>query len=686
MTRAAARIAAAVSLALALGCRSEAFEGAGEEPSAASTDPTHPERDAARERLARELADARASTDFEATPTSDDRFGADPYRIAALPTSAGPRFVVLARGADQLLLVDAGGHVLDTAPAPRQPTDVVLAEDELLVVGLGAREVARFGFTADELEPRTSVPLPDASSPRAIAVDVRRRRVWVVDEGNHHLHALRGIGETLAVERSQPHCRGPLDVVVANGHLLTNCLLEHRVRIDDYDGQARATIEHDGPMWSMATHGELVAVTGVEDHPLERRDGGFGHVDSFVFIYRIATDGEPSRVATINSSALGVVTPKWARWDGATRLAVAGYATPDLLEFQWPMPGPLEGSPAPTIVRTPWMPGTTDAVRVGDGRWLATNQLLDGILVHDGDESSLAPVDDGDDRNFDVRLGEALAFTTAMAPWNDSEAERSRFTCETCHFEGRVDGRTHFTGRERDGARVHATSKPLYGLVSNAPHFSRALDRSTDVMVDNEFGVANRFSAREVAREGWFRVRTDDLPWLAELPGWPGEVDGEGLRRALTAFFHRFSPPQNPNVRGRDDYSPLEARGAQQFAERCEGCHEARLVADDPDTRQPPDRWPALIFANGPIVWGTDAYAQTSIQPWVHDEGARVPSLRRLHLKWPYFTNGSADSLDAVLEGFRVDPSDHDIGPTADPTRALSADERRAIAAFLALL
>ena len=49
-------------------------------------------------------------------------------------------------------------------------------------------------------------------------------------------------------------------------------------------------------------------------------------------------------------------------------------------------------------------------------------------------------------------------------------------------------------------------------------------------------------------------------------------------------------------------------------------------------------------------MWGSDAYEKTGIEPYVHERGARVPSLRRLYKKRPYFTNGRADTLRSVLE------------------------------------
>src|SRR5262252_5814086 len=96
------------------------------------------------------------------------------------------------------------------------------------------------------------------------------------------------------------------------------------------------------------------------------------------------------------------------------------------------------------------------------------------------------------------RVGEALFFTNLMAPWNSTEGPLSRFTCETCHFEGYVDGRTHHTGR----GDVHATTKPLLGLFNNRPYFSRALDPDLATVAHNEFRVAGALSDHDP----WFSL------------------------------------------------------------------------------------------------------------------------------------------------------------------------------------
>ena len=109
------------------------------------------------------------------------------------------------------------------------------------------------------------------------------------------------------------------------------------------------------------------------------------------------------------------------------------------------------------------------------------------------------------------RLGEALFFTTLMAPGNSSEGSHSRFSCETCHFEGYVDGRVHYTGRDD----VRVATKPLRGLFNNRPHFSRALDADLATVSHHEFRVAGKGSGSDP----WFVLRNEDYPWLAAAGG-----------------------------------------------------------------------------------------------------------------------------------------------------------------------
>ena len=89
------------------------------------------------------------------------------------------------------------------------------------------------------------------------------------------------------------------------------------------------------------------------------------------------------------------------------------------------------------------------------------------------------------------------------------------------------------------------------------------------------------------------------------------------------------------------------------------------------------------MLGTGAILWASDERTKTGIEPYVHDEGARVPSLRRLWVKRPYFTNGSAPDLAAVLARVGLGPPLRHDAPGNTP---LSPQDQEALRAFLDLL
>jgi cytochrome c peroxidase len=278
----------------------------------------------------------------------------------------------------------------------------------------------------------------------------------------------------------------------------------------------------------------------------------------------------------------------------------------------------------------------------------------------------------------EVRLGEALFFTELMAPENSSKGTHSRFSCETCHFEGGVDGRLHYTGR----ADISVVTKPLFGLANNRPHFSRAMDPDLSSVSHNEFRVAGAGSEQDP----WFTLATSRFAWLHELGIARAELSPLELRSALLQFLYVFTPAPNANSQGRGHFSLLEAEGAQAFRQHCQSCHAPRLLSDDATSEAPFAAWESLIFTrNAPLVWARAEYAKTGIVPYVHERGTRITSLRRLALKPRYFTNGSAPELEDVLERFSETSTGVLHGaPPGSP--ALSAPTRRALVAFLRLL
>lgn len=623
-----------------------------------------------------------------------DISGPDPFLVAQL---SADRYVGALRGNDRLDVLDGDARVLSSLAAPTGVTGWSWTETAGYAVGEGSAEVFAYHVADGTIREAGRWSIPGVHALRDIAIGPAGR-LYLADR--HRSRIVATAGPVFAHERDPSPRNGQLDAPDLIGDcpgaiavrqiasmLLANCLLSHRIEAWGLDDQGvpdgrRTTIEHDGPIWGFAArlHDEhmSLAVVGVEDHPLDRADGAFGYIDSFLFVYELEHDDASlrfERSLVLNVSEHGVVTPKWVQWTPAGEIWLTAYGSWHGILLD-PRVSPLQ-------VRAFEMPPGVTQVAGEPRRALGASPLLDAWVVLQDDDVDIVPATASSPMNRHplARVGEALFFTSLMAPANDTEGQHSRFTCETCHFEGTVDGRTHSTGRDD----VHATTKTLRGLIGNRPHFSRALDPTTTIMIDNEFRVAGRGSPLDP----WFPVQVANYPWLGNL------LDGDrttrtldplALRHALFEFLVEFNPESNPTVRGRDAFGPIEQRGADRFAEHCESCHQARLRADDPSTRQPRSTWESRIFGAADILWAMDERSKTGVEPYVHPDGARVPSLRRLFAKRPYFTNGRAPDLVEVLQ--RVDlgpPFTHDRAETPSP-HPLEPDDREALLAFLDLL
>jgi hypothetical protein len=665
--------------------------------------PARTESDVAWDRLVAFDAVRRDKVDFSKVPTWDRVSGPDPYAIEAIPGT--DRLVGILRGGDAVVVLDASLRELSRLEAPAGPVALAVAEDRTVyVAGEFSSSIARYAWKDGTLAPAGSTELDGVRAIRDIAA-APNGFVYVVEEHEGRLLAFR----PARAARTNPPlaaklCHGPVRLRYYGDFLAVNCLLDHAlvfVKLDPSGAPSREPpirIAHDGPIWSFALHPLeqgtfVVAVGGVEDHPLDRTIGAFGYIDSFLYLYRFdPARSEVKREAEVNLSELGVVTPKAIAIESAssssTVVRATGYASDKVL---WISFTPDRSRVSRVATMAGFLPGSHALLELADKSLVFANPLLDawvklpftGIPEKDGtSRPDVVPVAAKAPRS-DVteRVGEALFFTTWMAPWNSSEGPLSRFTCETCHFEGYVDGRIHHTGR----GDVHAVTKPLLGLWNNRPHFSRALDDDLVAVAFNEFRVAGAKSNHDP----WFDLQASDAPWLSYLGHSGGTLSGEYLRKALMSFLMAFNHRPNPMVIGKTSFSDQEREGAAVFRDKCESCHEARLASDAAVSRVPFDKWESLVLAReGAIVWGKATYEKTGVEPYVHEKGARVPSLRRLYKKHPYFTNGSAKSLEEVLTqarfdvggGFRHTPPKPDGGATLDEK------SRAALLSFLDLL
>lgn len=658
-------------------------------------------------RILRELREhermRREQVRFADLPASSGQFGADPYAVMAVSER---RFLGLNRGSSELLLFDERLAVLSRVSAPRSASGLAVFEDRVYVVGPLSQSLWEYELPNSAAKEPSAVvltqrwALPGVYGLRGVAAD--QSRLFLIEEDSGRLltfaRPTRSAPHDPAESREAAHDslellseqyvgEGLVAVERKADLLVINALRDHEIVLVDLRGgeeRELQRIRHDGPCWSfdlLQDQGASWLLLGcVEDHPLDRTIGSFGNVDSYLYLYRIDGERRAERVAAHNLSALGVVTPKVVRFGQVepqsqddelalrSRFEVhaSGYGSAKTLRLL------LNGGALTVTAEQATPPGSANGVWTGQGLLLA-NPLVDRFLLTGPEPRERVEAASAEPRE---RLGEALFFTTLMAPFNLSEGPLSRFTCETCHFEGGVDGRIHYTGRET----VKATTKPLWGLFNNRPHFSRALDRDLSQVCHAEFRVAGANSGHEPI----FSVSVNEFPWLTTLNLPKNEYDALDLRIALMEFLIHFTPPSNPRVLARSEFSELEQSGALLFRDHCERCHAARLSADSPRSLQPFEEWSRYIFAdNAAIVWGSAGYQKTGVTPYVHPQGARTPSLRRLRHKHPYFTNGSAEDLQAVLERVRTGDEFSHAGGAGTP---LNQEQMRALIAFLNLL
>ena len=636
-----------------------------------------------------EEAEVRARTDFSTLAPSSRSFGANPYALAPLPGEP-PRAVGILRGDSRVVVLDAALASTGSLPTPLSPNAVAVSpEGRVFVLGALERRIARYRSNAAGLAEEASIELPNARALRALAVDART--LVAADFANDRLF-ITTPGARPAAVWEQSTCAGPFRLALSEHYLAVGCLFDHAILLlargtDGAPAQELARIVHDGPLWSLALRerdGTLfVGAGGVEDRPLARADKVFGHVDSFVFLYAHDAARGLRRLGELNVSELGVVTPKSValRLDaGALTLQAYGYASDRAVSVRFE----ADGTRRPAAVTRAALPGCADVIELA-GRSVCANPLFDAWASL-GSEPRVHPVrpDEARDPNPQEKLGEVLFFTTLMAPDAKSDGRLSRFTCETCHFEGGTDGRVHNSGRDD----VLVSTRPLFGLANAGPHFSRAHDPDLTSVCHNEFTVANRGNPVDP----WFDLDAARFPWLRTLGTAEPRVTALELRTALLRFLSRFSHEENPYafVHARA-FSHEEQRGAELFRDRCASCHAARLVAGDAASEVPFERWERLVLApEGPIVWSDGSYARTGVEPYVDRRGTRVPSLRRLYAKRPYLTNGSALALDQLLWFMRFTPNGARHASTAADVDAravqLDEQERSALLSFLRLL
>ena len=602
-------------------------------------------------------------------------FGADPCRIRHL--SRTDHYLILLRNASRIVLCDRHLRIIDSAPSPPHPVAMDVVDDNLLLVGGElSGTVSRYHIGANRIGVLPDIKLQNVVSVRDLVYDEDTASLFLIDDFSRRLVQARlplseiRRPDVRVRQRAFPIDPGPLRILHIKNYLIIDFLLTHTLQIiplrrgaPDFSRSSR--IVNKGPFWSVSalrTDGKLlIAAGGIENRPFSRKRGEFGYIDSFLYLFTLKVDRDgvfrwkksdrydQRRYLSANLSEQGVLTPKaivFSRTDKAEpRLWVTGYGSDHAVAFRL-------GARGLTLERrVSVMPGISDAVVVPNPKGASlvyATPLLDRVVKRDLSTRGKAKVPVRHYLDFPMqftppRLGEILFFTDLMTPNNSSQGELSRFTCEACHFEGHFDGRVHFTGRDH----IYTSTKPVRGLADNVPIFSRAGDRSLSSMVMTEFQVANQH------RKGTFYIRKDRYPWMSTVENWPEILTPLALRQGLLSFFVAFDHEPNPWRIQHPTLSKRARRGLRVFRDRCADCHQP-LRSTRTGNGVAFAHWARwLTHKNLDLIWGAPFLARTGVKPYVSSAGARVPSLRRVWMKYPLFTNGSAKSIRDVLEDFR---------------------------------
>jgi hypothetical protein len=477
--------------------------------------------------------------------------------------------------------------------------------------------------------------------------------------------------------------------------LLVSSFIDHEVTVHPIDPDGRLapvlqTIVTDAPVLDFAVTGGALWLLTHEDRPLSRLHLSVEGLDSGVLRLPARTNGAggppfedagPQRRAFSNLSERApepVIELAAAALDARTgALAIVGAGSDELLVLP---PGAREPRAGVAV-----MVGA-DPVAVAalpDGQFVTADRLSDTLTFVAGGAHPrvVRSLDVGaPERPSPAELGEILFFSRALTPRNVADGPLSLYTCAACHDDGHVDGRRHPSKRNR----FFSMTKTCRGLGTTAPYLSLGEPATIDAFADNI--VATHAQGAEHGPDDYDRypvtIRVRDA---SASDGWKDVVlSPVALRAALAAYMARIPPEPSPFVAtGRHALTVEERRGLDVFRESCAGCHE--LVGDTALGNGIPLRDLERRLLAGQVAL-TSARLYDVGTPVLGKTGNNPPSLRGVWDAAPYFSDGSARSLDDVLR--RTDPSAPKVHAPENAERppALSPEARTALLTFLRAL
>ena len=478
-----------------------------------------------------------------------------------------------------------------------------------------------------------------------------------------------------------PGSHGPL-LVVSN--FIDHTVTLHPIAADGRLAAAIQTIRTEAPVLDLViSAGELPALWLFthEDRAVSRARGPVEGLDSGVI--RLAARGElsggrlvddpgPGRRPFVNlgDRAESAIEPDAAAVDGSGHLAIVGAGSDNLVlahasdvQLHHAIVVPVGANPSAVVL-------------VSGGRMVTADRLSDTLTFVSLDRPGKAEatlVVGNPARPSPAEQGELLFYSRALVPHNVATGPLSLYTCAACHDDGHIDGRLHPAKQNR----FFSTTLTCRGLATTAPFLRLGNQATIDVFADNIVSTHAQGAERDPAHFADYPVtfRTWGDAGAADVTLSPAE-----LRTALARYMERIPPEPSPFVAAGAALSAEARRGLAIFRDRCAGCHQlvgSSALGDHIDGAALEER----LLAGQVALTSPGRYAVGT--PILGDGGNNPPSLRGVWDTAPYFSDGSARTLEEALR--RTDPGATAVHAPANAARppAFSTDEQAALLALL---
>ncbi len=479
-----------------------------------------------------------------------------------------------------------------------------------------------------------------------------------------------------------PGGRGPF-LVVSN--FIDHTVTFHPVAADGRLAPAVQTIRTEAPVLDLVPSGGEVPHLWLFTHedravsrargPVEGLDGGVIRlsVRADLPAGHLLDDPGPGRRPFVNLSdrAVPAVEPDAAATDGGRTLAVAGAGSDNLLLARW---AEVELGDALAV---PVGANPSAVAALPDERFVTADRLSDTLTFVSlggapGVEATLvvgAPA-----RPSPAERGELLFYSRALVRNNVATGPLSLYTCAACHDDGHTDGRLHPAKQNK----FFSTTSTCRGIGTTAPYLRLGNQATIDVFADNIVSTHAQGAERDPEHFADYPVtlRLHEASGTPEVTLQPHEV-----RVALARYMERIPPEPSPFVApGARALTPAARLGLLLFRDRCAGCHQM-IGNSDLGNHVPESTQEARLLAGQVALTSPGRYRVGT--PVLGEGGNNPPSLRGVWDDAPYFSDGSARTLEEVLR--RTDPNADAVHAQANAARppAFTADEQAALLAFL---